>query len=349
MADQKTTNSKTNQTQTQASSGTQIVTPNTPSWLSGLYQDLGTKGSSLINGDPSQYAPQRASQLQRVANQGAIGLPNVGAGGLADAIRSATGLTQTTAPTISAAQLGPVSNVTGSQIDTADIQRLLSPYLSNVVNASTGLFDKQAGQDQASLDAQAGMNGGAFGSSGYALQKSNLTGVQALDRSQLQSGLLNQGYSQASGLAGTDADRTQGANLSNQQTALQRAISQAGFDQQTSIANQNSQLQTYQQQLAAAMGLGSLSGQQNSQAANDIGVQAGLGGTQQAQDVAHQQFPLTLLQQIAALSGQIPVGALSGSTTTQNQTGTSTGTGSTKGSELGFGTSKAASLIAAFA
>jgi hypothetical protein len=172
------------------------------------------------------------------------------------------------------------------------------------------------GGDQAALDAAAGLNK-AFGGSGFALQKSNLTNSQELGRATTEAGLRSNAFDKAAALAGTDAGLLTNTSQFNSGQANARATAQAGLDTGVSttnsteankiaMANQDSQNQAIKNLLAGA-GLTTNIG--NSQAANDqndVQAQLAAGGVQRGIDGDQRSADLNMLTAIRQLLGFDP-------------------------------------------
>lgn len=196
--------------------------------------------------------------------------------------------------------------------------RYMNPYTESVVGSTLGALGQQFGQQQAQQQAEA-IRSGAFGGDRAGLQRQALRGQQALAASQAIAPLYQQGYTQAQNIA-----------TQQQQTALQAAQANRAALQGlgTQLAGLGQQGYTQGAGTSAALaGLGAgaqqagLQGAQAQIAAGTLPQQ-----TQQALDTAlYQQFlqergyPFQTAQFLANIA--MGTGALSGNTTTQNQSG----------------------------
>ena len=195
-----------------------------PSAGSGALGDAVSSATSLTGQTaPTYTAAQSSAPMTPTAST--YGATNAGSTGYtaAQAAAPAMAATSTYAPTgYGASTYNPsttagAGSVNGANISTADIQRLMSPYTSDVVNSTLNNMDLQSGQQQAALKAQAGLSGG-FGGSGYGISAAELGAEQGMNRAQEQASLLNTGYDTALTGAQSDAANRQTAALANQAT-----------------------------------------------------------------------------------------------------------------------------------
>jgi hypothetical protein len=221
-------------------------------------------------------------------------------------------------------------------------QDYINPELQAVINPTLANYDINAGKDQAALDASAGLNK-AFGGSGFALQKSDLTNSQELGRASTEAGLRSNAYDRASGLAATDAGNLTDVSKFNAGEANARAGAQAGLDttvatgnrdaknqawqfnagnvQQANIANQDSQNQAIKNLLAAAGLSTNNANSQATNAQNDVTTQLNAGNTERAITQAQTSAPLTTtaaLQQLLGFNPQQFIGSSTDGTMSSN-------------------------------
>lgn len=149
---------KTKQTQKQTSS----VTPTNPAWVTNTLQAQNDRVNKIGMGDPSRYVTGPTA-TQQAAFTGAAGLGGA-SNGLFDRASSL---------------------LTGDDYG--------NPYTQQVVNATLGEYDRNAGQLQAQQAAQAAKNN-AFGGSRYALREAETASNLSRDRAGLQAGLLSDAY-----------------------------------------------------------------------------------------------------------------------------------------------------------
>ena len=179
-----------------------------------------------------------------------------------------------------------------------DINKYLSPYTENVVEATRRGQEQQNRQQSEQLAGNA-ISRGAFGGDRAGIAQANLSGQQSLANQQTLAQLRQQGYTQALGAAQQQQGlgyQAQAANLARQMQAGQNL---AGLGAQA----QTSGLQGAQAQIGA----GTLQ-QQTEQA--DLSAQYN-------QFLQEQGYPFQIAQFLANIA--MGTGALSGSTTTNVQ------------------------------
>ena len=172
-------------------------------------------------------------------------------------------------------------------------QQFMSPYQSQVIDASLAEFDRNAQMQQQQIADQA-VSSGAFGGGREGVMQAEYQAGSDRNRAQLQAGLLNQGFQQAQqaaqqqfqnqqglaqlvpGLQGTDISRLGSLG------ALNQAQTQAGLDA-TREANRmaayqpQEQLQNYGNLVTGIMGGMAGSGTQTSQVPDPGFLQTALG------------------------------------------------------------------------
>lgn len=172
-------------------------------------------------------------------------------------------------------------------------QQFMSPYQSQVMEASLAEFDRNSQMQQQQIADQA-VQSGAFGGGREGVMQAEYQAGSDRNRAQLQAGLLNQGFQQAQqaaqqqfqnqqglaqlvpGLQGTDISRLGSLG------ALNQAQTQAGFDA-TREANRmaafqpQEQLQNYGNLVTGIMGGMQGSGTQTQQIPNPGFLQTALG------------------------------------------------------------------------
>jgi len=225
-----------------------------------LQQDYGQQlaGLTSIPLDTSQFAPTVAAQdpmqtqaaslagsgvgayqpyLNQAATQGTQAISTMG--GVSPYISGAAGLTGT-----------------GAGTGAGSIASYMSPYQSQVMDASLAEFDRQAASRQQGISDQAVSLGG-YGGGREGVQLAEYQTQSDRNRALLQAGMLQQGYGQA-----------QGARQQDMMNQLTLGGAQAG------LAQGQMGLGQYQQ------GLASLTPQL---AGGDIGTLSQMGGVQQQQ------------------------------------------------------------------
>ncbi len=172
-------------------------------------------------------------------------------------------------------------------------QQYMSPYQSQVMEASLAEFDKNAAIQQKGIADQA-ISSGAFGGGREGVMQAEYQAGSDMKRAQLQAALLNQGFGQAQqaaqqqfqnqqglaqlvpGLQGTDISRLGSLG------ALNQAQAQAGLDAQREATRMaayqpQEQLQNYGNLVTGIMGGMAGSGTQTSQVPDPGFLQTALG------------------------------------------------------------------------
>jgi len=213
---------------------------------------------------------------------------------------------------MSLGQLGGVG--TGAQSFQQDVSQFMSPYQSQVIDASLAEFDRNAQMQQQQIRDQA-VASGAFGGGREGVMQAEYQAGSDRNRAALQAGLLQQGFGQAqaarqqdianrfglsqatqglgsfqSGLAGQQAQfgqgvqGMQGTDISRLGSlgALNQAQTQAGYDAQREANRMaayqpQEQLQNYGNLVTGIMGGMAGSGTQTSQVPDPGFLQTALG------------------------------------------------------------------------
>ena len=204
-----------------------------PKFIEDLAKDYGTQLTALTSQaiDTSKFAPTVAAQdplQQQAATLAASGIGSFQPFVTAAQTQAADAATQlgTAATGIAGAEslLG-----TGAGTGAGSISSYMSPYQTQVIDATLAEFDRnQAIQEQAIRDQQAQL--GALGAGRAGVQLAEFGTGQARERALLQAGLLQQGFGQAQAarqqdLANRQALAGQRASLAGQQ------LGQAQFQQ----------------------------------------------------------------------------------------------------------------------
>ena len=227
---------------------------------------LQTQAASLAGSGVGAYSPY----LTQAATQGTQAISTLG--GVSPYISAAAGLTGT-----------------GTGTGTGSIASYMSPYQSQVIDATLSEFDKQAAMRQQGISDQAVALGG-FGGGREGVMLSEYQTQSDKDRAALQAGLLQQGFGQGAqlrqqdymnqlGLGSAQAGLAQGQmglgsyqqGLAQLTPSLQRGdigtLSQIGGVQQQQSqnvlnaqqqANQMAAMEPYQRMQAYGQGLGTL-------------------------------------------------------------------------------------------
>ena len=213
---------------------------------------LQTQAATLAGSGVGAYSPY----LTQAATQGTQAISTLG--GVSPYISAAAGLTGT-----------------GAGTGAGSISSYMSPYQSQVIDATLSEFDKQAAMRQQAISDQAVALGG-FGGGREGVMLSEYQTQSDKDRAALQAGLLQQGFGQ-------------GAQLRQQDYMNQLGLGSA----QAGLAQGQMGLGTYQQglaQLAPSLQRG------------DIGTLSQIGGIQQQQA----QNVLNAQQQAAQMAAMEP-------------------------------------------
>jgi len=196
----------------------------------------------------------------------------------------------------------------GAQAFQQDVSQFMSPYQSQVIDASLAEFDRNTQiQQQGLRDQQASL--GALGSGRAGVQLAEFGTGAARERALLQAGLLQQGFGQAQ--AARQQDIQNRFNLGTAQQGIAGATQGLGSFQ-SNLAGQQAQLGQAQQQLQGTdiSRLGSLG------ALNQAQAQAGL----DAQREAARQAAFLPQEQLDRFAGQVTgiMGGYPGQTQTTN-------------------------------
>jgi len=181
--------------------------------------------------------------------------------------------------TMALGQLGTAGSTfggigTGAQAFQQDVSQFMSPYQSQVIDASLAEFDRNSQiQQQQIRDQQAKL--GALGSGRAGVQLAEFGTGAARERALLQAGLLQQGFQQAQGARQQDIQNR--FNLGQAQQGIAGATQGLGAFQ-SGLGTQQAQLGAQQQQLQGTdiSRLGSLG------AINQAQTQAGLDAQREA-------------------------------------------------------------------
>ena len=192
-------------------------------YISDLGKDYGTQlaGLTSVPLNTDLYAPQVAGQdpLQ----QQAYNLTESGIGAYQPFMTQA------------AAYSGPQA-----------FQDFMSPYQQQVMDASLAAFDKQAGAGMSNIGQQAAQSGN-LGGGREGVQRAEFQANSDMNRALLQSGLLQQGFTQANQLANQAFGQQR--NLATQQQQLQNQdVSQLGLLGGLQQAQEQAQLTATQEQ-----------------------------------------------------------------------------------------------------
>jgi len=213
---------------------------------------------------------------------------------------------------------GGTRDVNVDQLGGADIERYMSPYMKNVIDAQQALQAQESASQRAALQSQQ-VGAGAFGGERSGLSQANLARQQSMANQAVLSNLLQSGYGQALGVAQQQQAQqlaAEQANRAAQQFGTQAAaaLGQQAFGQNLAAAQQYGNLgqALFGQGAQQAQLMGALGQQQYGMGLGAAQAQAGIGqniygmGAQTAQSLAG----LGAGAQQAALQGaQAQIGA----------------------------------------
>lgn len=248
-------------------------------------------------------------QQQALGGYGALDMGGQQYGQAADVYGRLSGFE---APEAQAAQVGQVGSIAD-----ADMGRYMSPYTEGVIE--TGLRDIGGAQQMALGQQQArAQKAGAFGGSRHGIAEAETRKAYGQQAADLVARERANAFRQAQQAAQFD--------ITGQQ---QRALAEAGYQQQAALANQQAALAGAGIQAGAAAGLGNIAGQRLQSQLAGLGAQMQAGEQQRmlsqagldaqyAEFARQQDFPLTGLNALATAASGIPSGY---GTTTQSYGG----------------------------
>ena len=220
-----------------------------PQYVEDLQRDLGTQLTALTAAPlaTDKFAPTVAAQdpAQQAAYQMAT-TQGQGIGAFQPYISQAGAYDQAASGALGQAvgalgQAGQFGTAAGAYSGPQGYQGFMSPYQQDVIDATLAEYDSQAAQGLAGIGQQAAMSGN-LGGGREGVMRSQYQNKSDMNRALLQSGLLQQGFTQANQLANQAFG--QQSNLANLQMGIgqgQKEIGQAaqGLSQnQQSLASQ---------------------------------------------------------------------------------------------------------------
>ena len=284
-------------------------------------------GSGIGSYQPFLTGAGTATQAAGAAQQGlaaqtGLGLAQsglTGAGTQLGAAQSALGTAGTTtagvSPFITAAGqgLGTASGLTGTGAGTGtgSIASYMSPYQSQVIDASLAEFDKQAAMRQQAISDQAVALGGFGGGREGVMQSEYQTGSDR-NRAALQAQLLQQGFGQGAALRQQDLSNQMGlaqGQLGLGQAQLGLGQAQAGMaGQQAGMAGQRGALAQSQAGLAQSqLGLGQFQTGLGQSLQGFQGTDIARAGQVGAADQAQAQAQLSATQELERMKAYEPL------------------------------------------
>ena len=198
-----------------------------PQYVEDLQKDLGTQLTALTAAPlaTDKFAPKVAGQDQ--AQKDAYTMATTqgqGIGAFQPYITQAGAYDQAAAGALG--QAGQFGTAAGGYSGPSAYQGFMSPYQQDVINATLSEYDQQAAQGLAGIGQQAAMSGN-LGGGREGVMRSQYQNKSDMNRALLQSGLLQQGFTQANQLANQAFG--QQSNLANLQMGIgqgQQGLSQ---------------------------------------------------------------------------------------------------------------------------
>ena len=142
-----------------------------------------------------------------------------------------------------AAGLGSLTG-TGAGTGAGSIQSYMSPYQTQVMDASLAEFDRNAAMQQTGLRDQS-IQSGAYGGARQGVMATEAMRGNNMNRAQLQAQLLNQGFGQAQAARSQDLAAQQGLGQYQQQLGQgQQGFEQAKLDA-TQLANREAEFEEF--------------------------------------------------------------------------------------------------------
>ena len=198
-----------------------------PQYVEDLQKDLGTQLTALTAAplDTSKFAPTVAGQDQ--AQKDAYTMATTqgqGIGAFQPYITQAGAYDQAAAGALG--QAGQFGTAAGGYSGPSAYQGFMSPYQQDVINATLKEYDTQAAAGITGIGQQAAMSGN-LGGGREGVMRAQYQNKSDMNRALLQSGLLQQGFTQANQLANQAFG--QQSNLANLQMGIgqgQQGLSQ---------------------------------------------------------------------------------------------------------------------------
>jgi len=247
------------------------------------YNSINARAENAANNPFKRYGNQASDFVAQINPQQMAGISGINAAANSYQPYMSSALTATNAG-MGAADLGGL-----------DINKYLSPYLSQVQGSTAALMN-QANEQAQSGALGAAASSGAFGGDRAGIAAANLNQQNQLAMGKTMADIANQGYNVAAGIA----QGQQAADLAARQANLARQMQ--GGAQLAGLGAQTQQLGL--QGAQAQIGAGTLQ-QQTEQAGKDAMVQ---------QFMQEQGYPFQVAQFLANIA--MGTGSLSGSTTT---------------------------------
>ena len=295
---------------------TQTTTPNNPQWVTDGLAGVGGGLQRLTGMDPTTFVAG-PSALQTKSFNDAAGLTSSPLFG--DAGKIFKDVAGAGANTYDAVDAGSQGYTASSLLDGLD--KYMSPYTGQVVDTALADYDYGAGQTRAN-QALDEARSGAFGGSGAAITRSMTEGDLARGRAATSANLRDLGFQRGAGLSAQDAGFRNQALQFGADAANRASLANAAARNDALRYNAGAQDTALARQLSAGGALAGLGQTIGADQRANLTLQGQLGADQRAIEQAQAAAPLSVLQQIAATYGGMPLNLLSGSTTTGNSSGT---------------------------
>ena len=181
-----------------------------------------------VNGGPGDGYTPPSGGTGSMDNFDLASMMAFGAGAGGPNLATAQGYTPTSAGQAQGyeAALASAGSASSRGFDAAELQKRLSPYLTEVRDTALADFDVGAGRQQAAARLQASKNGGDWNSNN-AIKDAILSGEFTRGRGSLSAGISDQGFGRASDMLSRDNDRDAQTSIANAQMQTQVALANA--------------------------------------------------------------------------------------------------------------------------
>ena len=272
------------------STTTQATSQSIPSDVLARYNSVNARAAQAATQPFTQYSPDPNAFVAPLTSTQQAGISN---------INQAQNIPGAFFQAATPLAFSGAESVNPGAIDGGTINQYMSPYLSTVLNTTSGLIDRQNAQQSNQLRSDA-VRSGAFGGDRSGIAQANLAREQSLGAGKTYADILNQGYGQA-------------LNTAQQQQGVSLGADQANRAARASAGQQIAGLGVGAQQAALTGGQAQL----GAGTAEQQTLQAGLSALYN-QFLQQQGYPF----QVAQFESNIALGtgALSGSTTAGSTT-----------------------------
>jgi hypothetical protein len=308
---------------------TTVQTPNVPNFIRGPYEQFTGNVQGLLAADPSSYSVgSNANQQQAFSRASAMGNNPM----LAQGQNALQGLLGFTPQQVSAQRVSMADNsYDPAQLAGADLSAYMSPFQSDVIDASMRDYDNLLGMTFNQLKAQTPM--GAYGGSRQGVAMGQAGADAARDQARAIANLRQAGFQNAQGAAFQDIGarnqfmaQRNADNLSTQQYNAGQDMAAQQFNSQQGLAGAN-----FNAGIANNMFANGLNMDANDRA--NIGLLSQMGDREREIAIANnpELQRLGYLSSVGGLLGMVPTNAFTGQTVNE------TGTGKTNSTGISFG------------